>query len=291
MNFIFLTTLLILLFSLVSTSMTTSVKTACLINRRIEQKQDYISNLENTNQRNLYSQSKKSRHKSDQARAKSREENIFIPRHHTSGENSKLNLIPLCAEGYTANQKDLIKVTLTNLITEIYQDEPFFRAQIDNNSLFIEQLVKEIAAGVKKSRSLAKISFCSKKMRDFYLTLCRGSYKSKKPKISLLNYVSIQEVKSKRPLCFTHLSKPLMIALFGEETSTKIFKAEEALYFKGAAVSRLKQIDLGKIAGDVHYHTHKSLITFQKNKFKTTQSHIAGDDGHFITLGPPAQAL
>lgn len=291
MNFLFLTTMMILIFSLVSTSMTRSLKTTALIYRQLENQVNSYSTFHNSLAKKNYSQSKSSTQKktnTDKKRKELRKDKTFIPRETCSGENSKLNLFPLIEGNYPIEQKDLLRKTLQNLIHDLYKNEYFYKQQINRNKNFLSKFLNKMILGLKKTRSLAKTPFVSRKDREIFLMLCKGTYPSTNKQISLLDYITIQEVKDGRFVIFNSMSKPLLHAFFGKKITNLILEEEKKLYFKGKANTRLCKLELEKLLSPTRHCIHKSLLRYKNIKFRYSQDHIKTDKGVFITLRPPS---
>lgn len=287
MNFLFITTLLILLFSLVSSSMTSSLKTTAAIAQNLSMKIERVIDVQNKAAKAAYNSTKQSSSKTDEARKTNRKDKEFQSRKGAHSASSTLNLYPLISDSFSVDQKNLVKQTLKNLIHILYEDEAFFQKEIAQRPNIVNDLVKEIALGLKKRPSLEKLTFRSTKTRDFYLTLCRGSYKAKKSARPLINFVTLQE-SEEPPLSFPYMSKELIEAFFGEKTMTKILEAEEKKYYDGKPKSQLTQTELGPLISEIHQNVHKTLITFKRHNYKKTQTHEVGKPGELIILGPPA---
>ena len=291
MNFLFLTTMMILIFSLVSTSMTRSLKTTAQIYRQLENQVNSYNTFHNSLAKKKYSQSKfstKKTTKTDKYRKELRKDKNFIPRVTCSGENSKLNLFALIEGHYPIEQKDLLRETLKNLIHHLYKNEYFYKQQIYKNKNFLSNFLDKMILGLKKTKSLAKIPFTSRKDREMFLMLCKGTYPSPNKQISLLDYITIQEVKDGPFIIFNSLSRPLLHAFFGERVTNLIFSEEKKLYFEGKVKTRLSKLDLEKLLSPTRHSIHKRLLRYKNIKFTYSQDHIKTDKGVFITLRPPS---
>lgn len=288
MNFLFLTTMMILIFTLASTSMTTSLKTtARAVNVRKNQ-MDALYAYNNQYEKDLYNQSKKAlQSKSDLSRKEKRHQKKFSPRRGATSENSKLNLYPLISAGYKVEQKALLQQTLKNLIEILYAEEDFYAARKKQDPNFLDPFVKSLINDLKRTKSLAKVSFSTTGDREFYLTLCKGSYPTKNRQNPLLNYITLQAIKDGPPLVFPNISAPLIRAYFGEKIAEKIFNEEEKLYFQGKSVSRLNKEALEKLLSPVYHNVHSSMLTYSHYTFDRVQTHCLGSNDTLITKGAP----
>jgi hypothetical protein len=288
MNFIFLITMIILMFSLVSSSMTATLKTTALFAASQKNQMDHLYSFNNQLEKDLYNQSKKREDpKSDTARALKRKGKRYTPRKGAFSENSKLNLYPLIDPAYTSGQKTLITNTFTQLIKNLYSKESFYKKREKLDPEFLDSFVKECITSLKKTKSLANITFSSQKNREFYLMMCKGAYPSKGTAIILLKYITLQNVQKEPPLVFPHLSAEVLTAFVGEALAQKIFKEEETLYFNGKSISRLNKEGVEKVLTGTHHTTHKSLLTYSHYSFEKVQSHTKGAKGTLIIKGPP----
>ena len=288
MNFLFLTTMMILIFTLASTSMTSSLKTTLRSAYIQDNQMVALYSFHNQCERNVYNRSKKPLlTKSDERRKQSRKSKRFIPRKGAFSENSKLNLYPILDSKTKIEQKNLLTQTFKNLVEILYGHEDFMIERKKHNPLFLDKFVKEFITSLRKTRSLAKINFSNSEDREFYLMLCKGAYKTKNRKTPLLNYITVQGLNSEPPLVFPNLSAPVIIAYFGSEIATNIFKEEEKMYFEGKSVSRLSKENLEKQLSLITHNVHISMLTYSHYTFSRVQSYSLGSKDTLLTKGPP----
>ncbi len=288
MNFLFLTTMMILIFTLASTSMTSSIKTT-LRSAYIQDNQLVaLYAFHNQCERDAYNRSKNPQQtRSDAGRKQARQSKQFIPRKGALSENSKLNLYPILDVNTKIEQKNLLIQTFKNLIEILYGHENFIIERKKQNPLFLDNFVKECIASLKKKRSLAKVDFSNNEDREFYLMLCKGAYKTKNKRNPLLNYITLQDLNNEPPLVFPNLSAPVITAYFGSEIAAKIFKEEEKMYFEGKSVSRLTKEGLEKQLSLITHNVHISMLTYSHYTFNRVQSYSLGSKDILITKGPP----
>ena len=280
MNFLFLTTMMILIFTLVSTSMTKNLRTSTLIANQLEQQMEKSYNYLNAKEKKKYTNSKKRTKKTNATRAKNRVGKEYHPRKNCLGENSKLNLYHYAHGKLNYNEEILIQKTVENLFADLYHPENLFGSKES-----MKRFSRVFLAGLKKSGSLAKVAFSSQKDRELYLILCNGKNKQKLP--SLLNHLTIQKVEKEAFLVFPYLSPPILRALFGNDLALSILKKEKEKYYEGKAIARLGAKDFENIIFDTKFDTHKNLITHKPFRFKNTQAHIASEMGSLFIIGPP----
>ncbi|MCH9621840.1 MAG: hypothetical protein S4CHLAM20_12680 [Chlamydiia bacterium] len=293
MNFIFLTTLLILLFSLVSTSMSNSLKTTAAISIALQTKTENVLKLQNTKVDKDFAKlkkksaaSKKNPAHNEKLRKAKRKNLPFNPRQSIS-ENSKLNLFPLTSDKYSQIQKNILSKTLKNLLNELYKDEPIFKRELDISSSFLDTFAKEITDGIAKTKSLSKIPFSNTHFRNLYTSLCNGSYKSIDKAKPLVQYLTLQNCNNKAPLCFPSLSLPVLKA-FLEKISIQVLIEEEKLFYAGKKNYKLAKKDLDKVLDSALLNDHKKLLSFQNQSFNKEQTYLMSDQGNLIISGPPA---
>jgi hypothetical protein len=249
---------------------------------------DALYAYNNQYEKDQYNHSKKGpQSKTDLSRKEKRQQKTFSPRKGATSENSKLNLYPLISNGYRAEQKALLQQTLKNLIEILYADEDFYAARKKQDPNFLDPFVKSLIHDLKRTKSLAKVSFSTTGDREFYLTLCKGSYSTKNRQNPLLKYITLQAIKDGPPLVFPNISAPLIRAYFGEKIAEKIFKEEERLYFEGKSVSRLSKEALEKIVSPVNHNVHSSMLTYSHYTFDRVQTHCLGSKDTLITKGAP----
>ena len=136
------------------------------------------------------------------------------------------------------------------------------KQSLQKDSRFISTFTEQIISGLKSKSSLAKIPFTSKKYREFYLLLCKGSYQAKDKPILLLDYITYQKIEDSPSISFKAMSKPLLIAFFGEEITKKILLKEEENYFAGKATSALSENQLYKLLDNIDHEVHKKHALF-----------------------------
>ena len=286
MNFLFLTTLMILIFSLISSSMSQSLKSTAKINILLQEQTNNHYLLLNNLEKKKYYQSIKSQSQTTTQRIQSRKNKKYQPRSPCNGENSKLNLYPLTNNNYSIEEKKLLLITLTKLIENFYQQEPFYQNTLKKDPLFINDMIKQIQQGLYKYKSLAKIPFSNKKQREFFLNLFKGTYKSKKKSIPLINYICLNDTKNTPPLVFPSMSLPLLNAFFNPSIATNIIKKEKALYYQGKNPSRITKRELQTILGEKNFITHKKLLHYTPHTKKQEQTYIHSANSGITTLGP-----
>ena len=112
MNFLFLTTMMILIFMLTSLSMTGTLKTTAGVTRGLD---NFITSKyahDNSNAKKKYYSSKRSKRKTDKGREKDRTGKVYTPRNIKPCAGSKLNLYPLVGGNYNQSEKKLLLNTL-----------------------------------------------------------------------------------------------------------------------------------------------------------------------------------
>ena len=285
MNFLFLTTLMILIFSLISSSMAQSLQSTAKISILLQEQTNNYYLLLNRLEKKKYYQSIKTTTKTNTKRIQSRKNKQYHPRSPCQGENSKLNLYPLTNNNYSIEEKKLLLNTLTKLIENFYQQEPFYKNTIKNNPLFIKDMIKQIQQGLYKYKSLAKIPFSNKKQREFFLNLFKGTYKSKKKSIPLINYISLNNTNNTPPLVFPSMSLPLLNAFFNPSITNKIIQKEKTLYYQGKNPSRITKKELKNILGEKNFTTHKKLLHYTPYSKKYKQTYIHTANSGITTLG------
>ncbi len=289
MNFLFLTTMMILIFSLVASTMSVSSRTTALVAINQDKHIETCYNFINTEAASKYSHTLISKKKSDEARKESRKGKKFKGRSFSNSENGKLNLYPLLSKSDGEGIKELTKATLAKLLKILYKDHPLFQEKINNNSEFLDAFINELSAGLQMTKSLAKTPFSSINNREFFLILCKAEGSSSKQSVRLLDYITLQDPNGEPPICFPSLSLEMMEALFGEEITKKILAEEEKHYFEGRAIARLNKDELEKYLSDGLFSTHKKALRYKTISFKKIQTHTSGSKGQFITLGPPVK--
>lgn len=289
MNFLFLTTMMILIFSFVASTLSISLKTTSLVavgqDKHIESCYKFI----NTKESKKYSQTLSSTNQSDEARKQKRKNKKFKGRSNVPSENGKLNLYPLLAKSDPEGMKAFTKGALKNLLTILYQNHSLFQEKIKNDSGFLDAFIKELSSGLQTTKSLAKIPFSSVHDREFFLILCKGEGHFSEKSVRLLDYITLQDSNSEPPICFPSLSQQMMEALFGKEITKKINAEEEKHYFEGRAIARLTKDEVEKYLDDGKFSMHKKALRYKPIAFKKIQTHTTGSKGQFIILGPPVK--
>ncbi len=289
MNFLFLTTMMILIFSLVASTMSVSLKTTALVALNQDKHIESCYSFINAEASSKYSHTLKSSKQSDEVRKEKRKGKKFKGRSFSHSENGKLNLYPLLSKTDGDGVKELTTNTLKNLLKILYKDHFLFQQKVKNNSGFLDSFLKELSAGLQTTKSLAKIPFSSVHDREFFLMLCKGESVSSEKPLSLLDYITLQDTNNTPTICFPSLSLEMMEALFGKEITKKLLAEEEKHYFEGRAIARLTKDEVEKYLSDSQFSTHKKALRYNTISFKKIQTHTKGSKGQFITLGPPVK--
>lgn len=289
MNFLFLTTMMILIFSLVSTSMTTSIKTTSIAAKELNKQVVEKLKTENKNTKKLHKKyikekqtvttSSKRKEDPEKHRAKTRASKIFIFRKNANSKNALLNLYPLIANKYTKSQKQKLKNTLKNLLLELYKDDALFKLQIESKTNFLNLFINNMIKGIKKGGSLAKASFPTQKERDLFLALCR--YEKKR---SLLNYVTVQDDPKDQGLLLCYAPDLILKAFLDQKTYNAIVKKEKEVYYSGRKNSRLTKKEMEQILKGTSY---ESMVRFESSLSTNKQTYTLSEDGYIVTNGPP----
>jgi len=290
MNFLFITTMLIMLFTLVSSSMGNSLKTTATIATKQKHKIERLCKLANDQVIKEYkshykkSDTKKETKSDTQNLANKRRDKTFKPRKNCKGSPSKLNLYALTSKSTSAQQQKVLSEALSNLLLELYKNAPFFNAKTRQSSVFLTNFTNEIIKQIKKGTPLSKISFSNSSNRELYIIMCNGSYD--KNGISLLDYVTITESKDNRGICFKHLSLPVLKAYFGEKVSTEIIEAETKRFYDGKRDPKMIKKDVETLLSSLGLNTHKELLRYDALKSKNTQEYLTFE-GTLLISGPP----
>ena len=287
MNFLFLTTMMILIFTLISSSMTTSIKTIAFAAKKLDMQVERTLYIKNEMAKEKYTKSKKIPPSSIEKmannrrnRAERRSKEKFVPRKKVSGENAKLNLYPLIKGDYTKKQKNQLKKILKNLLIELYKDEPFFKEKMGTKDSYLDLFIKRFLIGLKKDGALAKIFFQDQKERDFYLNLCRHD-KGR----SLLDYVTFQDDAKAKGISIINVHSEILRAMVDKKTYKLICEMERKIFYSGRYAARLKKAEIEPIIKNNPYYSIIRLDGHKKLKEKQTHSVLEG--GHLITIGIP----
>ena len=234
MNFIFLTTMIILIFTLVSSSMTSSLKTTVSIykefNNIINEEYKVHNKIAIAKYKNTQVKAKK---KSTKEIIASRKKIEFKGRSNKNSENSKLNLFPLINTSYSQKEKKVIKDTLERLVHNLYKREQFYIKKIKDNPYYLKAFIRNFSINITKYKSLAKIDFLNPEDRKFFVQICKGSYQTKYKRKPLLNYITLQHIEEKPSVIFSSMSSALLYAYFGDHIAGKILRLEKSHYEKG----------------------------------------------------------
>lgn len=268
--------------------MTKNLRTTTLIAQNLRNQAEKSYKLQNSMAKNAYNRTKKSLSKNDTQRKENRAEKEYSPRKDCKSENGKLNLYALIEGKLSKAEEDLIISTLCTLIGELFASKDFMQEKMQHNKEFLTKFSLKLIKGLKKTKSLAKVSFEDKKDRELYLILCNGEVNKKRAPISLLSYVTVQEVPDNSFVVFPCMSEPLLKAFFGEKTAEKILSQETELYYEGRATARLSEKELNALLSNTVFDTHKKLLCHKRLKFKNIQTYTPNAKGSLIITGPPA---
>jgi hypothetical protein len=285
MNFLIITTMMILIFMLTSVSMTSSLKTTASISKEFKTFINSKYSYENAKVKKQYSNSKKRAPKVNTQKAEDRKGKTYTPRKIKPCESSKLNLYPLIGGSYNLEEKNLLRSTFKKLIDALYKNELFYKEEKAKNSYFLDAFIDKIILGIQKENSLAKASFDHIKDREMFLMLCKGSYEIENNTFLLLDYITLKKVESGPFLAFKSMPIPLLQAFFGEQITANILEKEKNLYFEGRAKARLYEDELHQLLNESDFSVHKKFLSFKDANPKSSQEYIKVNGGALITLG------
>ena len=255
MNFLFLTTMLVMIFTMISSSMTTSLKTTAFAYSMLKQEVDAKIILEDKIEREKYKTQKSATKKSDENRAKERETKTFQFRKVRYGPNSKLNLYPLTTKSYSQEQRKELLKTFKNLLTILYGKK------LKDPDAFANKVLLEL----KKTRSIAKIFQNDAESRQTFLSLCGDKRRS------LLKYVTVQDEETVQGICLNGVSKEVLKAFVGDKTYKRIEEIEKEAYFAGRHTARIKQEETKDLLSAVQASMIRFDLTSTKNHREDTK--------------------
>ena len=273
MNFLFLTTLLILLFSLVASTSSTSIKTTSTAYHILQSEISSRLNFENQEEKDKRNKTIVVNHTKEAVndRVTSRAGNRFEFRKGCTGINSMLNLYPLLSSETSDTQKRALKEVFIQLLVELYKNE------IPDIEIFGNKILQALY----RSKEFSTLEFdTAQDAATFYKIWHR---KSK----SITQYVTVQERQKLQKIYVPGASKALLTAFLGKEKVEKIRAIEKKNYFAGKKPCRINEKEAKELLSD----TQLELSRFVPDNSPVSQKIMTTNNGNVTNLGPRPSAL
>lgn len=261
--------------------MTASISSVKFAYNQTEEISESILKLQNTKEKAFFKKKRNTKTKklSMQERKIKRSNKTFHPRKHCLGENSKLNLylLTLCKN---TEQKQCFEKAVFSLLKDLYGNDVLFQKAASKDPLIFEHLAKEICIGAAQEIDLAKIPFSSNIKRNLYVAICNGTEKKRK---SFLNYLTYKKISNKQAIVITHLSRPVLKALFGNDILQRVLEEEKRRYYLGFSNTRIPKTRFDKILGQTSFP--KEFIGYKALKISAALKKTTSNN-ETLTLAP-----